>query len=110
MSNFRRATQFVKSAAVQGGTSNRRSNEITLRLQIELPKRSAKGPVRRRPLPVPPQGLITLRLDSDLLTWLRSRKSYQAETNALVRAYMEAQRKGRWHSFAIIRFDGRRQL
>lgn len=35
---------------------------------------------------------ITLRLDSDILTWFRLKKGYQTEINAILRAYMEAHR------------------
>lgn len=35
---------------------------------------------------------VTLRLDSDILTWFRLKKGYQTEINAILRAYMEAHR------------------
>jgi len=35
---------------------------------------------------------VTLRLDSDILTWFRLKKGYQTEINAVLRAYMEAHR------------------
>jgi uncharacterized protein (DUF4415 family) len=36
---------------------------------------------------------ITIRLDADLLTWLRKRKAYQTRINAVLRAYMDANRR-----------------
>lgn len=37
---------------------------------------------------------VTLRIDSDVLAWFRQRgKGYQTRINALLRAYMEAQRQ-----------------
>ena len=33
---------------------------------------------------------ITIRLDADLLEWLRKRKGYQTRINAVLRTYMEA--------------------
>jgi len=33
---------------------------------------------------------ITIRLDADLLAWLRKRKGYQTHINAVLRAYMDA--------------------
>jgi len=35
---------------------------------------------------------VTLRLDSDLLEWLRREKGYQTRINAILRTYMDAQR------------------
>ena len=33
---------------------------------------------------------ITIRLDADLLEWLRKQKGYQTRINAVLRTYMEA--------------------
>jgi uncharacterized protein (DUF4415 family) len=33
---------------------------------------------------------ITIRLDADLLEWLRKQKGYQTRINALLRTYMDA--------------------
>jgi len=41
---------------------------------------------------------ITIRLDADLLEWLRKQKGYQTRINAVLRSYMEANlpsRRGR---------------
>ncbi len=35
---------------------------------------------------------ITIRLDADLLAWLRQQKGYQTRINAVLRTYMEASR------------------
>ncbi|MGI8992563.1 MAG: BrnA antitoxin family protein [Bryobacteraceae bacterium] len=35
---------------------------------------------------------VTIRLDADLLGWLRRQKGYQTRINALLRTYMEAQK------------------
>ena len=35
---------------------------------------------------------VTIRLDADLLTWLRQQKGYQTRINAVLRTYMEAQK------------------
>ena len=35
---------------------------------------------------------ITIRLDADLLVWLRRQKGYQTQINAVLRTYMEAQK------------------
>ncbi|MCC6536648.1 MAG: BrnA antitoxin family protein [Bryobacterales bacterium] len=42
-------------------------------------------------LPQPKQ-TVTIRLDADLLQWLRRQKGYQTRINAVLRTYMEAQR------------------
>lgn len=36
------------------------------------------------------KGTITIRLDADLLEWLRKQKGYQTRINAVLRAYMDA--------------------
>lgn len=41
-------------------------------------------------LPKPKQ-TVTIRLDADLLGWLRRQKGYQTRINAVLRTYMEAQ-------------------
>lgn len=38
-----------------------------------------------------PKEIVTMRLDADLLRWLRSRPGYQTRVNAILRAYMQAQ-------------------
>src|SRR6058998_3625485 len=35
---------------------------------------------------------ITIRLDADLLEWLRKQKGYQTRINAVLRSYMQAHR------------------
>ena len=35
---------------------------------------------------------VTIRLDADLLEWLRLQKGYQTRINAVLRTYMEAQK------------------
>ena len=38
---------------------------------------------------------VTLRLDSDILTWFKSRgKGYQTRINAVLRSYVDANKKG----------------
>jgi len=36
---------------------------------------------------------VTIRLDTDLLGWLRRQKGYQTRINAVLRTYMEAQKQ-----------------
>ena len=42
-------------------------------------------------LPQPKQ-TVTIRLDADLLLWLRRQKGYQTRINAVLRTYMDAQK------------------
>lgn len=42
-------------------------------------------------LPKPKQ-TVTMRLDEDLLQWFRQQSGYQTRINAILRAYMEAQK------------------
>ena len=39
-----------------------------------------------------PKRTITMRLDADLLQWLRRQKGYQTRINAVLRTYMDAQK------------------
>ena len=44
--------------------------------------------------PVPKQ-VVTIRLDADLLEWLRQERGYQTRINAILRSYMDARKSGR---------------
>jgi uncharacterized protein (DUF4415 family) len=37
-----------------------------------------------------PKQIVTMRLDADLLEWLRQERGYQTRVNAILRAYMDA--------------------
>ncbi len=39
-----------------------------------------------------PKETVTIRLDADLIEWLRLEKGYQTRINAVLRTYMEAKR------------------
>lgn len=39
-----------------------------------------------------PKEIVTMRLDADLLRWFRRERGYQTRINAILRAYMQAQR------------------
>lgn len=41
-----------------------------------------------------PKQIVTMRIDEDLLRWFRRQSGYQTRINAILRAYMEAE-KGR---------------
>ena len=46
-----------------------------------------------------PKRPVTLRLDADLLEWFRRESGYQTRINAILRAYMDAQKpKGADHA------------
>ena len=54
-------------------------------------KHIVRGIARRRLKPVPPKASISLRLDADVLEWLKSQgPGYQTRINAILRAYKEA--------------------
>jgi uncharacterized protein (DUF4415 family) len=40
-----------------------------------------------------PKQTVTIRLDADLLGWLRRQKGYQTRINAVLRTYMEAHKR-----------------
>ena len=50
-----------------------------------------RGIVRQGLVPVPPKTAISLRLDADVLAWLKAQgQGYQTRINAILRAYKEA--------------------
>jgi uncharacterized protein (DUF4415 family) len=51
----------------------------------------ARAVARKGLKPIPKKQLMSLRLDSDVVSWFREQGSgYQSRMNALLRAYMEA--------------------
>jgi uncharacterized protein (DUF4415 family) len=64
-------------------------------LSAEHPEASVRhivrGIVRNGLVPVPPKKSISLRVDVDLLEWLKAQgPGYQTRINAILRAYKEA--------------------
>ena len=58
------------------------------------PELFAKAVVRQGLKPVSRKAQLTLRLDSDVLTWFKSQgRGYQTRINTLLRAYMNAHRE-----------------
>ena len=58
------------------------------------PELFAKAIVRQGLKPVSRKSQLTLRLDSDVLTWFKSQgRGYQTRINTLLRAYMNAHRE-----------------
>jgi uncharacterized protein (DUF4415 family) len=54
-------------------------------------KHIARGIARRGLKPVPPKASISLRLDADVLEWLKAQgPGYQTRINAILRAFKEA--------------------
>lgn len=68
--------------------------DIDLSEHPEMTPEQFARAVLHQGLPVaPPKTQVTLRIDSDVLAWFRGQgKGYQTRINALLRAYMEAQR------------------
>jgi len=55
------------------------------------PQMFAKAVVRRGLKPIPPKAQVTLRVDRDVLEWFKEQgQGYQTRINALLRAYMDA--------------------
>jgi uncharacterized protein (DUF4415 family) len=69
-----------------------KDDEIDLSDASEItPEMFARAVVRRGLKPIPPKTQMTLRLDRDVLDWFKSQgRGYQTRINALLRAYMEA--------------------
>ena len=58
------------------------------------PEMFAKAVVRRGFEPVQRKAQVTLRLDSDVIGWFKSGgRGYQTRINALLRAYVDEQRR-----------------
>ena len=54
-------------------------------------KHVVRGMVRRGLKPVPPKASISLRVDADVLEWLKAQgPGYQTRINAILRAFKEA--------------------
>ena len=54
-------------------------------------KHIARGIARRGLKPVPPKASISLRVDADVLDWLKAHgPGYQTRINAILRAFKEA--------------------
>ena len=59
------------------------------------PEQFAQAVVRHGLNPTPQKEQITIRIDSDVLAWIRSQgKGYQTRINDLLRAYMKAYEQG----------------
>ena len=55
------------------------------------PDKFAKAIVRKGLKPVAKKTQVTLRIDTDVLTWFKAQgKGYQTKINALLKAYVEA--------------------
>ena len=67
--------QHTGKASAEFGTDWNRLRALTDKVVLPLSKQT-----------------VTSRLDADLLDWLRREKKYQTRINAVLRAYMEAQR------------------
>jgi uncharacterized protein (DUF4415 family) len=58
------------------------------------PQQFAKSVVRRGLKPVAKKSQVTLRVDSDVLTWFKMQgRGYQTHINTLLRAYMQAHKQ-----------------
>jgi len=87
-----------RSSSKASKTDWQRVRTITDRdiaLSAEHPEASVKhivrGIVRRGLKPVAPKASISLRLDADVLKWLKSQgPGYQTRINAILRAFKEA--------------------
>ena len=54
-------------------------------------KHIVRGIARRGLKPIPPKASISLRLDADVLEWLKAQgPGYQTRINAILRAFKEA--------------------
>jgi uncharacterized protein (DUF4415 family) len=92
--------QHIGRASAKGATTDwnrlRKAGDTEIRRAIEAdtavqPTDASFWKDATVTLPRPKQ-TVTIRLDADLLDWLRSQKGYQTRINAVLRTYMEAQK------------------
>jgi uncharacterized protein (DUF4415 family) len=68
-----------------------RDIEVTAEHPEASVRHIVRGIVRKGLQPVPSKKSISLRVDADLLEWLKAQgPGYQTRINAILRAYMEA--------------------
>ncbi len=86
-------------ASAKGGTDWKRLRSLTdeeIRSAIEADPEARPTTVnfwkKAKVVLRQPKQTVTIRLDADLLGWLRRQKGYQTRINAVLRTYMEAQR------------------
>ena len=73
----------------------RAMTDRNISVSVEHPEASVKhivrGIARRGLKPIPPKASISLRVDADVLSWLKSQgPGYQTRINAILRAFKEA--------------------
>jgi uncharacterized protein (DUF4415 family) len=91
--------QRMGKASASGGTDWERLRSLTdkeIRSAIAADPEARPTDVKfwkkaKVVLPQPKQ-TVTIRLDADLLAWLRQQKGYQTRINAVLRTYMEAKK------------------
>jgi len=86
-----------KSAAGQTDWQHLRSltdREIRKAIKTDPDARPTDASFWKQAKVVLPQAkqTVTIRLDADLLQWLRRQKGYQTRINAVLRTYMDAQK------------------
>ncbi len=89
--------QPTGNAPAKGGTDWKRLRSLTdkeIKSAVEADPGAEPTDVKfwkkaKVVLPQPKQ-TVTIRLDADLLGWLRRQKGYQTRINAVLRTYMEA--------------------
>ena len=89
--------QRMGKASVKGGTDWKRLRSLTdkeIRNAVEADPEARPTDVifwKKAKVALPrPKQTVTIRLDADLLDWLRRQKGYQTRINAVLRTYMEA--------------------
>jgi uncharacterized protein (DUF4415 family) len=92
---MKKSTTTKKSQTDWGRLDALSDGDIDLTDSPEItPDLFAKAVVRRGLKPVSHKSQLTLRVDSDVLTWFKGQgRGYQTRINALLRAYMNAQRE-----------------
>jgi uncharacterized protein (DUF4415 family) len=92
---MKKSTTTKKSQTEWARLETLADDDIDLSDSPEIaPELFAKAVVRRGLKPVTRKSQLTLRLDSDVLTFFKGQgRGYQTRINALLRAYMDAHRE-----------------
>ena len=79
-------TDWARVRAMSNGDIQRSSEHPEASM-----KHIVRGIARRGLKPIPPKASISLRLDADVLEWLKAQgPGYQTRINAILRAFKEA--------------------
>src|SRR5436853_494234 len=94
---MKRASSSRKSASDLERVAALKDSEVVIDddARAWTPEMFARAVVKRGLKESKPKTLLSLRIDSDVVEWFRGQgRGYQSRMNALLRAYMQAHKRG----------------